>query len=189
MAQTDESTAKVGGRRGRFPWVCLSIVILAIVAALAFVNWWPPHPRTRMVLKSWVKDAAGLHEGAPVRLAGDEIGYVRTVEAHPDNREYPGYIEMAITAPYELRIPQDSLAAVKAAGFLQSSYVDIDASKATGPAIANGGTLPSASKEVLTPERTLELMESLKRMQEKMDKRSPERESKAKGSSRPEDAR
>src|SRR5581483_2972335 len=79
---------------------------LVVLGLWVYVSLSRPH--SQMVLKTWMKNAGHVREGASVRLAGVDVGYVKTVRARPEDREFPGYIEMALTAPYSLKVPRDS---------------------------------------------------------------------------------
>ena len=64
--------------------VLFAIVIVGIVAVAMFVGRAKILRGHRLELKVYFKDAQGLRVGAPVRLAGVDIGSVTKVRAHPD---------------------------------------------------------------------------------------------------------
>ena len=95
-----------------------SILVLIIVVGVAaigtlFIN---PLRYSRQDIKSCFDDAGGLRAGAAVRIAGVDVGTVRSVRANPQNKNCPAEIEMALATAYEIRIPKDSLAEINTAG-------------------------------------------------------------------------
>jgi ABC-type transporter Mla subunit MlaD len=57
---------------------------------------------------------------------------------------------MELQTPYQLRIPRDAIATIASDGILGPAYLAIDASRASAPAIQNGGRLPSKEAERVT---------------------------------------
>lgn len=149
----------IGPKRRRPPW--LGVAVIVVGGTVAFWIVFHPFPlqlRTPRTLRTCFKDAGGLPERSPVRLAGVEVGYVRTVRARPERRDCPAEVEMMVTAPYDLSIPRDSVAGVETAGVLGQPYIAIDVSRATGPPVENGGTLPSREEgPPLTIEKLVDL--------------------------------
>ena len=95
-----------------------SILVLIIVVGVAaigtlFIN---PLRYSRQDIKSCFDDAGALRAGAAVRIAGVDVGTVRSVRANPQNKNCPAEIEMALATAYEIRIPKDSLAEINTAG-------------------------------------------------------------------------
>jgi hypothetical protein len=85
---------------------------------------------------------------------------------------------MELRTPYELKIPEDSVASTATGGILGETYLEIDVSGASGSPIQSGGQLPS--KESLkftaaTVERALKAVELLKQLldEEKDRKAAP----------------
>jgi phospholipid/cholesterol/gamma-HCH transport system substrate-binding protein len=120
-----------------------SILVLVIVVGVAaigtlFIN---PLRYSRQDIKSCFDDARGLRAGAAVRIAGVDVGTVRSVRANPQNKNCPAEIEMALTTAYEIRIPKDSLAEISTAGLLGEVDVYIDTTRASGEPIENYGYL------------------------------------------------
>ena len=123
-------------------WVTIGIIVvgLAVLVVFSVLKSTLPAP---FRLKACFQNAEGLRNGAEVRLAGVDIGLVRQVRAQPMEQSCPASVEMEIETPYELKIPRDSVASTAKAGLLGDTYVEIDSSHASGPAIDNGGQLPS----------------------------------------------
>ena len=144
-----------------------SILALMIIVGLAaigslFIN---PLRYFRHDIKSCFDDAGGLQAGAPVRIAGVNVGTVRSVRADPENKNCPAEVEMALATTYEIRIPKDSIAEANTAGLLGEVYVNIDATQASGAPIENYGYLKSRpSKTTLSLPDQLRAVDALLRL-------------------------
>jgi len=119
--------------------VLMTVVGLAAIGSLFVRN---VH-LSRQELKSCFSDVQGLKEGATVRIAGVDVGTVRSVRANPQNRNCPAEVEMAIATSYNLRVPKDAIVAIQTEGILGQGYLDIDVSQASGLPIENYGYLKS----------------------------------------------
>jgi len=142
----------------------LALMIVVGVAAIGslFIN---PLRYSRQDIKSCFDDAGGLKVGAPVRIAGVEIGTVRSVRANPQDRSCPAEVEMALTTTYKVRIPQDSIAGIDTEGLLGEAYLSIDTTQASGAPIENYGYLKSKpSKNALSPGDQLRAADALIRL-------------------------
>ena len=144
-------------RKRRFPWLGL-IVIVAAATLAVWTILAVGYNRTRLVVKTCFNDAQGLQEKAQLRLAGVEVGYVNHVRANPANRNCPAEVQMNVTAPYDLRIPRDSVVSIRNSGVLGSSFVHIDVSKALGAPIESGGTLPSLEEQNPSVDKLVDLI-------------------------------
>jgi len=123
--------------------------------------------RPSLLLNTCFQDANGLHPLAKVRLAGVEIGTVRSVRAQPTDKACPAAVEMKLQAPYELKIPSDGIASTATAGILGETYLEIDVSRASGPPVLSGGRLPSKETSkftAATADRMLKGVELLKQL-------------------------
>ena len=96
-------------------------------------------------LKSCSSDVQGLRAGAEVRIAGVDVGTVRSVRVNPQNKNCAAEVEMALATSYDLHVPKDAIAAIETAGVLGPSFVDIDISQVSGPPLENFGYLKSRS--------------------------------------------
>ncbi len=122
-----------------------SILVLIVVVGLAAIgSLFIGNLRlSRQELKSCFSDVQGLKAGAGVRIAGVDVGRVRSVRANPQNKNCPAEVEMALATAYDLRLPKDAIAAIETAGILGQSYVAIDVSQASGAPLENYGYLRS----------------------------------------------
>src|SRR5215471_5389891 len=99
----------------------------------------------RIVLKSYFDNASGLRVGAPVRLAGVDIGNVTHISIirDKDKQLTPVEVLMKVTTKYEYNLRRDSVTSLETAGVLGETYIDIDSSQAIGGPVQNGDTLPT----------------------------------------------
>ena len=161
----------------KFIIVLLVVIGLTAIGSL-FAGRFKPH---RQVLKSCFADVQGLKRGAEVRIAGVDVGTVRSVRSNPQSKNCPAEIEMKVATAYELRIPRDSLTEIDTAGLLGGSLVTIDATQASELPIENYGYLKSKSAnrtlsldEELTAARFLLELEAAQKSDQKIpDKRMP----------------
>lgn len=140
----------------------LLIIILLGLAILIFPIAKPFAHRT--MLKSYFANADGLRSGAPVRLAGVEVGSVRTVRARPELRDGFAEVVMALVTDYDLRIPTDATASIFRAGVLGETYVDIDANGASGPPTHNGDVLKTRPPGPDAQQMLEHLIEALRKL-------------------------
>jgi phospholipid/cholesterol/gamma-HCH transport system substrate-binding protein len=131
------------------------VVMIAVGVAAIFLAFGkrPGHGRE---LTAYFTDVRGLRTGAPIQLAGVEVGRVVRVHARPDLRDNPAEVLMALRTEYELSIPKDSVASVGTAGVLGETYVILDVHEATGPPVGDRGVLKSRASSDPTPEQLFE---------------------------------
>ena len=78
----------------------------ALVFLLALLAWWLTlAPRPMFYLTTCFQDANGVKVGAPVKIAGVDVGYVRKLRAQPQDAACPGFVEMAFTAGLQAANP------------------------------------------------------------------------------------
>ena len=120
----------------------------------------------KILLKSYFDDASGLKPGAPVRLAGVDIGNVSAVRVVADKPLTPVEVTMKVNTKYHYALRTDSVTLLSTAGVLGETYIDIDSSQATGPEAKNGEILksrevPDFSDMVRAGQGTLQNMDAL----------------------------
>ncbi len=93
---------------------------------------------TKILLKSYFDNANGLRVGAPVRLAGVDIGNVTKIRVVQDRTKQltPVEVTMKVNTRYRFNLRKDSLTLLSTAGVLGETYIDIDSSQAKGPQAA-----------------------------------------------------
>ena len=99
----------------------------------------------KIAVKSYFDNAGGLREGAPVRLAGVDIGNVTRIRvvSDPDKRLTPVEVTMKVSTQYRDNLRADSITSLSTAGVLGETYIDIDSSQAKGPEARSGAVLPT----------------------------------------------
>jgi phospholipid/cholesterol/gamma-HCH transport system substrate-binding protein len=115
---------------------------------------------SKIKLRSYFENAAGLKDGAPVTLEGVTIGSVIHVRVVPDRDPTPVEVTMQVGHEYLSGLHVDSTASISQAGVLGDSYVDISSVHATGPAPANNAELraagaPSIQEVISTSESSI----------------------------------
>ena len=99
----------------------------------------------KIAIKSYFDNAGGLREGAPVRLAGVDIGNVTRIRvvSDPDKKLTPVEVTMKVSTQYRDNLRADSITSLSTAGVLGETYIDIDSSQAKGPEARSGAVLPT----------------------------------------------
>ena len=122
----------------------------------------------KITLKSYFDNAGGLRVGAPVRLAGVDIGNVSKIRIVPDKdkRLTPVEVMLKVSTKYAFDLRRDSTTSLDTAGVLGETYIDIDSSQAAGPPVQDGDTLaarfhPDFQEVVRSSQSTLQNMDAL----------------------------
>jgi phospholipid/cholesterol/gamma-HCH transport system substrate-binding protein len=122
----------------------------------------------RIHVKSYFDNAEGLRVGAPVRLAGVDIGNVTAIRVVPDkDRQFtPVEITMKVSTTYGFDLRRDSVTSLDTAGVLGETYLDINSSQAVGALVQDGDTLPTQvhpdfNEVVRSSQSTLQNMDAL----------------------------
>jgi phospholipid/cholesterol/gamma-HCH transport system substrate-binding protein len=101
---------------------------------------------SRYELVTFVPSALGLREGAPVTLAGQRIGQVKTIDFIPVEKKTGGNnlrIVLALSNDVREQIRRDSRAFLRTQGLLGDKFVDIEPGTAGSAILAAGETLPA----------------------------------------------
>ena len=117
-------------------------------------------------LKSYFDNAGGLRLGAPVRLAGVDVGNVTGVRIIPDKPLTPVEVTMNVTTKYRSSMRKDSVTSLATAGVLGETYIDIDSSHAKSSEVSDGDTLatretPDIQDVVRASQGTLQNLDAL----------------------------
>jgi phospholipid/cholesterol/gamma-HCH transport system substrate-binding protein len=120
----------------------------------------------KIVLKTYFDNAGGLRVGAPVRLAGVDIGNVTGIRIVDGKPATPVEVALKVNMNYAFLLKKDSIALLSTAGILGETYVDIDSVTAKGPGVADGDTLairsqPDIEDVVRASQGTLQNMDAL----------------------------
>jgi phospholipid/cholesterol/gamma-HCH transport system substrate-binding protein len=101
---------------------------------------------SRYTLVTTVASVAGLREGAPVTLAGQRVGQVKTIDFIPVERKRGTdnlVVHLDISEEVRDQIRRDSRAYLRAQGLLGDKYVDISAGTAGNPVLGAMDTITS----------------------------------------------
>jgi|SRR5215469_2629081 len=131
------------------------VAALSLIVLVAFLLVKSPF-RRKIVVRAYFANAMSIRAGAPVRLAGVDIGSVESVRARPELKQAPAEVVMLLTPSYELNIPSDSTASLETAGVLGETYVEIDVGHASGPGIGSNAVLRTVSAPEVTTQEFIE---------------------------------
>ena len=143
---------------GKHPSITIALFTLVIVGSLIFVL---KPERHKLHLSSYFQDAAGLHTGATVRVAGVDVGTVTSVRVKPELHDHPAEIQILLQTSYPLAIPNDSVVNIKTLGILGENYADIDIRDATGPPVQDGGALKAGIIEGPSSQQLLDCLNNI----------------------------
>ncbi|MEN8376356.1 MAG: MlaD family protein [Gemmatimonadota bacterium] len=130
-------------------------VLLLVALALAIFGWAVYRVGTlfdvftpRYELATQVPTAAGLREGAPVTVAGQQAGQVTGIhfialEEVQDTNHIRIVMELSRDVADQVRV--DSRAQIRAAGLLGDKFVDITPGTPTAAVVEDGGEIAAAS--------------------------------------------
>ncbi len=124
------------------------IAVVIAVLAVALLFGYPRLLTHRIDLTVYFQNANGLRAGAPVRLAGVDVGTVTSVRARPEMQAAPAEVMLQLRTPYELRIPNDSTVSLATAGVLGEPFAEINVTGTSGPPVKNGGILKGGATNV-----------------------------------------
>jgi phospholipid/cholesterol/gamma-HCH transport system substrate-binding protein len=112
-------------------------VVLSLSAERGF--WKPRYP-----LVAYFDNVQGLIAGAPVRLAGKDVGTVESVRFGPLGGDRPPIrVSLQIDRSVQERIRSDSFASIGTIGLLGDKYVEISMGTLDGSVLAEGREVPA----------------------------------------------
>ncbi len=117
-----------------------SVTLAVLIFLMSGTGGWLTR---KITLRSYFDNAGELRQGAPVRLAGVDIGNVTAIRIVGDKPLTPVEVTMRVNTKYRFNLRKDSVTMLSTAGVLGETFVDIDSSTAKGPEAANGDTLPA----------------------------------------------
>jgi phospholipid/cholesterol/gamma-HCH transport system substrate-binding protein len=140
-----------------------SITLAVLIFVMSGTGGWFSR---KITVRSYFDNAGGLREGAPVRLAGVDIGNVSTVKIVPGKPTTPVEVTMRVNTKYSFDLKKDSVTLLTTAGVLGETYVDVDSSTAKGPEAVDGDTLeardqPQIEDVVRSSQGTLQNIDTL----------------------------
>jgi len=148
----------------------LVIVALCALIALIFLmsnstgGFWS----SRLTIRSYFENSAGLKVGAPVQLDGVTVGNVSAIriDTNPDRRLAPVEVVMKVNHKYAVGIREDSKSSLETQGVLGDTDVDIDSKHATGPPVENDAELrttetPNLQDVIQASQGTIERLDTI----------------------------
>jgi phospholipid/cholesterol/gamma-HCH transport system substrate-binding protein len=126
--------------------VLLTLAIAAIVLCVLLIL--RENSDHRLSVKTYFQNALDIRRGTAVWVDGVQVGSVADVRLRPELKERPVEISIAIRTPYELIIPEDSVARLETQTVLGPTVINIDTRRATGAAIRNNGVVKSDEPEL-----------------------------------------
>ena len=140
-----------------------SITLAVLIFVMSGTGGWFTR---KITLRSYFDNAGGLREGAPVRLAGVDIGNVTGIRIVPNKLTTPVEVTMKVNTKYKFNLRKDSITLLATAGVLGETYVDIDSSTASAAEARDGDTLaarnqPDIQDVVRASQGTLQNMDAL----------------------------
>jgi|SRR5690349_11414496 len=123
--------------------MCRVLVVLLIIAAVVggWIYGYPKMVAHKVELRAYFKDANGLRAGAPVRLAGVEIGRVTEVRVRPDLQATPAEVVMLLQTSYALKIPCDATVDLPSSGLFGETFAQIEIEGTSGAPVKSGAVL------------------------------------------------
>jgi phospholipid/cholesterol/gamma-HCH transport system substrate-binding protein len=119
-------------------------VAVAALLILAIGHWPNAH---RLTVKTYFSTVGGLREGATVRVAGVDIGRVKSVRVRPELGQESVEVVMILNPTYEVKIPSDAIVSLQTAGVLGETYVAINIAGASGPPLGPNAVLKARRTE------------------------------------------
>ncbi len=127
---------------GVFVLVTLGVFAAAILSLTEERGFWVPRYR----LVTYFENVQGLINGAPVRLAGTDVGTVESVSFGPLGGEKPPVqVALLVESAVRDRIRSDSVASIGTIGLLGDRYVEITMGSQAGTVLQEGAELASVT--------------------------------------------
>ena len=125
-------------------FVVITLIVLAsvILTLSSQSGFWKPRYR----LVTYFENVQGLISGAPVRLAGKDVGVVEHVSFGPLSTDRPAVrVVLLIDSSAQERIRNDSAATIDTIGLLGDKYIEVSMGTEEGRILENGQELASVS--------------------------------------------
>src|ERR1700723_4263544 len=143
--------------------VAASVTLMVLIFVMSGTGGWFTQ---KITIRSYFDNAGGLREGAPVRLAGVDIGNVKSIRIDIARPTTPVEVTMKVNTKYSSYLRKDSVTLLSTAGVLGETYVDVNSAQAKGPEARDGDVLPARDQPELqdvvrATQGTLENMDAL----------------------------
>jgi len=137
----------------------LSVTIVAVALGLLLLSRKNSHHQLNVT--AYFQNAMDIKRGSSVWVDGVQVGAVSSVSISSKLKERPVEINMAMSTPYELIIPNDSVAMFATQGVLGPTVINIDTRGANGAPTSNGATLKSKEPPPLSNKNAADVMEKI----------------------------
>lgn len=135
-------TARVG--------LFVGVSLVTLVVVLALLGRSRSLFSEKVLLHTSFDNISGLVVGAPVRLAGVDIGIVQTIRFDSDLQVKRVRVTLGVQGKYLQRIRTDSVARLSSKGLLGDMLINISVGSANFPPLHSGDVLPAQESEGLT---------------------------------------
>lgn len=112
--------------------------VTAMLLSVIFIGQQQGAFERRLPLSTEFRSVEGLQPGAPVNLAGIQVGSVQAVHFTPDGRVR---VEMQVREGVFERIRTDSVARIKSAGLVGDKYIDITVGTTGAESVSPGAII------------------------------------------------
>jgi len=109
--------------------------------------------KQRYFLKARFDDAGGLQKGAPVRVAGFQVGVVNSIDLVETDANPRVEVQLRIEKVWQKKIRQGSVARISSLGLLGDKLIEIVPTGLNNPVLSDNDQL--LTKEVMPPEEIL----------------------------------
>ncbi len=107
----------------------VTVATLLLLVGLGYYVYQTAHRKGWFLVKlpyfTFLRDAAGLRVGAPVKLMGFDVGQITQIEAMPPYDPYNVFVQFRVRSPYFGYLWEDSRVRVVAADFLGNRYLEL----------------------------------------------------------------
>lgn len=121
--------------------IFLVVGIAALIVVMVVLGRSDSLFTSRISLHTTFQNTSGLVVGAPVRLAGVDVGIVQGIRFDKDLRVKDVHVVMRVQKKYQDRLRQDSVARLTSSGLLGDMLINITVGSAEAPPLKDGGTL------------------------------------------------
>lgn len=128
----------------------VAVALVALVVVIALLGRSRSLLSSKALLHTSFDNTSGLVVGAPVRLAGVDIGIVQKISFDRDPKVKKVHVVLGVQSRYLDRVREDSIARLSSKGLLGDMIINISVGSADFPQLTSGGTLKSQESDGLT---------------------------------------
>ncbi len=128
----------------------VAIALIALVVVIGLLGRSRSLLSSKALLHTSFDNISGLVVGAPVRLAGVDIGIVQKIQFDRDPKVKKVHVVLGVQSRYLDRVREDSIARLSSKGLLGDMIINITVGSPDFPQLQNGGVLKAQESEGLT---------------------------------------